>query len=313
MFIGRTKELAELERAYNRDGFQIFTVCGVEGSGKTTLLQEFCKDKDTIFFSAAHKNNHINLTRFSNIVLAHYRDNYTKHFMFWKDAFEYILEKSTDNRLILVLDELSEIVEHNAIFMNIFQNLIEQQFKTSRIFMIITGSDTKFMQKTFFDSTAILNRRVTGKIYLERFVLDDNSVKLLQDRAAETEKGISNVRLKLRKVSADEVILRESEINNDMYKIISGKALCYFKHDTEDEYLLASLKEGSCFGEYSMLTGKPGIYTVTAFTDMLIMKITKEDFDTFITMNIKNAVDIMHNMAKMLNVMAVNIDMILSE
>ena len=313
MFIGRTKELAELERAYNKGGFQIFTVCGVEGSGKTTILHEFCKNKDVIFFSAVHKNNQINLTRFSNIVLSHYRDNYTKPFMFWKEAFEYIVEKSQDNRLILVLDDFNEIVEHNAIFMSIFQNLIEQRFKTSEIFMIITDSDTKFMQETFFESTAPLNRRVTGKIYLERFVLDDNSVRLLQDNAVETEKGISNVRLKMQKVSADEVILRKGEINNDMYKIISGKALCYFKHDTEDEYLLASLKEGTCFGEYSLLTGKPGIYTVTAFTDMLIMKITKEDFDTFIAMNAKNAIDIMHNMARMLNVMALNIDLVRNE
>lgn len=99
----------------------------------------------------------------------------------------------------------------------------------------------------------------------------------------------------------------------NMYKIISGKALCYFRHDTDNEYLLGSLNEGSCFGEYSVLTGKPGIYTVTAFTDMLIMKITKEDFDTFISINPKNAVDIMHNMAKMLNVMALNTGLILNK
>ena len=313
MFIGRTKELAELERAYKREGFQIFTVWGQEGSGKTVLLHEFCKDRDAIFFSAAHKNNNINLTKFSDIVLAHYRDEYTKHFMSWQNAFEYILDKQSNNRLVLVLDDFNEIVEHNAVFMNMFQNMIEQKFKSSNIFLVISTNDSKLLKTYFLDAAALLNRRVTGKIALERFVLDDTSVKLLEDNAAETEKGISNVRLKFSKVSADEVILREGEINDSMYKIISGKALCYFKHDTDNEYLLASLKEGNCFGEYSLLTGKPGIYTVTAFTDMLIMKITKEDFDSFISINPKNAIDIMHNMAGMLNVMAVNIGLILNE
>ena len=313
MFIGRTKELAELERAYNRDGFQIFAVCGVEGSGKTTLLQEFCKDKDAIFFSAAHKNNNINLSKFSDIVLSHYRDTYTKQFMSWKDALEYILAKSQDSPLILILDDFNEIIEHNAIFMNMFQAIIGQNFKDSKIFLIISTDDSNLLHKYFLDSTAILSRMVTAKIYLERFVLDDSSIKILQDRAAETEKGISNVRLKISKISADEVILREGEVNDCMYKIISGKALCYFKYNTDNEYLLASLKEGSCFGEYSLLTDKPGIYTVTAFTDMLIMKITKEDFDTFVSMNAKNAIDIMQNMARMLSVMALNIDLILNE
>ena len=313
MFIGRTKELAELERAYDREGFQIFIITGKERSGKTTLLHEFCKDKDVIFFMAAHKNNNINLNKFSNIVLSHYRDEYTQNFMSWKDALEYILAKSSDSPLILALDDFNEIIEHNAIFMNMFQSMIEQRFRDSKIFLVISTDDSHLLHKYFLNSTAILSRRVTGKIYLERFVLDDNSIKILEDRAAETEKGISNVRLKIGKISADEVILREGEVNDCMYKIISGKALCYFKYGTDNEYLLSSLKEGSCFGEYSLLTDKPGIYTVTAFTDMLIMKITKEDFDTFVSMNAKNAIDIVQNMAKMLNVMAVNINMILNE
>lgn len=215
MFIGRTKELAELNRAYSRYGFQIFTLLGREGSGKTVLLQEFCKDKDAIFFSALHENNKYNLKCFSNIVLAHYRDKCTEPFMFWQNAFNYILDRAMNNRLILVLDDFNEVIEHNTVFINMFQNIIEQRFKDSNIFLVISTDDAKLLHTYFLDSTAILNISVTGGLSIERFVLDEYSVKLLQDKAEETEKGISNIKLKIRKVSADEVILREGEINNE--------------------------------------------------------------------------------------------------
>ena len=119
--------------------------------------------------------------------------------------------------------------------------------------------------------------------------------------------------MKMQRVSADEVILPEGKVNNEMYKIISGRAVCYFKYGTDDEYVLASLKDGSCFGELSLLTGEPSVYTVVAFTDMLIMKITADDFPTFVEMNAKNSVEIMRSMAKIINVLAMNIDMVLSE
>ena len=50
MFVGRKEELAKLEQAYRHDGFSVFVVFGRDGAGKTALLEEFCKDKDAIFF-----------------------------------------------------------------------------------------------------------------------------------------------------------------------------------------------------------------------------------------------------------------------
>ncbi|MBQ4432322.1 MAG: cyclic nucleotide-binding domain-containing protein, partial [Synergistaceae bacterium] len=96
-------------------------------------------------------------------------------------------------------------------------------------------------------------------------------------------------------------------------KIVSGRALCFVNYGTDDEYLLGSLKEGKTFGEYSLLTGKPGIYTVTAYTDMLLMRIGRGDFTKFIETNAGNSVNIMQNMAAMMNVMKVNIDMLNGE
>ena len=56
MFIGREKELAELENLYQQNRFQLFVLYGRRRVGKTTLLLEFCKDKETVFYSAEQSN-----------------------------------------------------------------------------------------------------------------------------------------------------------------------------------------------------------------------------------------------------------------
>ena len=51
MFISRENELASLNNLYASDKFEFFILYGRRRVGKTALLQEFCKDKNTIFFS----------------------------------------------------------------------------------------------------------------------------------------------------------------------------------------------------------------------------------------------------------------------
>lgn len=320
MFIGRKKELSDLEAAYSRNGFQLFVVFGLEGAGKTVLLQEFCKGKDNvIFFTPSENNASINLQEFSSMVFNHYRRQTAKPVMVWDTILQFIADQEhkyvsdLKHRLILVLDEFPEPSRRDQLFVKMFQNAITNYFSHTNVFMVVTNSGMKFMQEFFLVENSILFRSISGYIYLEHFVLDDAAVKEFTQNVVKTEQGIKNASMKMQKVAADEIILREGEVNKEMYKIISGRAVCYFKYGTDDEYVLASLKDGSCFGEYSLLTGKPGVYTVVAFTDMLIMKITGEDFSTFVEMNAKNSVDIMKSMARIINVLVMNIDMVLNE
>ena len=68
VFIGREKELADLEELYLQERFQLFVLYGRRRVGKTTLLNEFCKNKDAIFYSAEQSNNKLNLEKFSSLV-----------------------------------------------------------------------------------------------------------------------------------------------------------------------------------------------------------------------------------------------------
>ena len=314
-------ELAELEQAYQRGNFQLFVVCGQEESVSTMLIKEFCGWKRRIFFRASGKDS-TTLLNFTETLARHYEKMITKTFAGWDIAFKYIADNEQSKnrmtqRLVLVLHEFPDPVKRDEQFMSMFKNAIEQHLSRTKIFVILSCSDAEFVQKYFLDDNALLHDDMSGCIKVENLneniSLDDASAEELTEEAVRTAKGISNARSKIEKFSADDVILREGETNDTIYKIIKGSAVCWFKYETDNEYLLASLSDGECFGEYSVLTREPGIYTAVAFTDMLVMKITKDDLVSFIEANAKNAVEIMSNMARMMNVLTMNIDMILNE
>ena len=52
---------------------------------------------------------------------------------------------------------------------------------------------------------------------------------------------------RMRQVKDGEIVVREGEQNNEMYKIISGKAAVYINYGKEDEYLLGIISEQRCF------------------------------------------------------------------
>ena len=122
---------------------------------------------------------------------------------------------------------------------------------------------------------------------------------------------MDNARMKLFK--EDSIILAENSITEYMYKIIRGKAAIYLHYGETEEYLVGILSEGKCFGEVGLLSGKPELYTVVAFTDVLTLLISWDNFNDFLTENHRDVMDIMKNMASTLYVMKANIDLLADE
>ena len=65
MFVGREKELAQLNRMYAKNGFQMAVVYGRRRVGKTTLIDAFASDKPTLYFTAQQRSSLQNLVDFS--------------------------------------------------------------------------------------------------------------------------------------------------------------------------------------------------------------------------------------------------------
>lgn len=118
---------------------------------------------------------------------------------------------------------------------------------------------------------------------------------------------------KMLQFSADEVIIKEGEIYQEMYKIVHGSVAIYLRYGQKEEHLVGVYSKSKCFGEVHVLSDQPSIYTVVAFDDVLLMRIPKESLEDFIRNNPRNAIDIMQNMVHTNMLMQKNINLLLDD
>ncbi|MBR6486582.1 MAG: Crp/Fnr family transcriptional regulator [Lachnospiraceae bacterium] len=118
---------------------------------------------------------------------------------------------------------------------------------------------------------------------------------------------------KLIKFPQDSVILKEGELNPEMYKIVKGNAELYTGYGTDRELLLGIIGPQACFGEFGLLMQAPSIYTVIAYSDIYAIRVTSGDIGDFVKENHKNIIDIMRNMAHSMTVMQKQLNMMNEE
>ena len=177
-FIGREQELADLNELYSQDKFQLFVLYGRRRVGKTTLLNEFCKDKDTIFYSAEQSNNKLNLEKFSSRVFNYYDENNLEPFSSWTNALSYIDERQKSEKLVLVIDEFPYLVKKNKALLSELQHLIDHKLTKGNLFMILCGSYMGFMEKEVLGSKSPLFGRRTAQLHMKPFNYQTSSIFL---------------------------------------------------------------------------------------------------------------------------------------
>ena len=169
MFIGRENELADLNDMYNQNKFQLFVLYGRRRVGKTTLINEFCKNKDAIFYSAEQSNNKLNLEKFSGQVFQFYSENTLEPFSSWANALTYINDRQKDKRLTIVFDEFPYLVKKNKALLSELQHLIDHKLQYGNLFIILCGSYMGFMEKEVLSSKSPLFGRRTGQLHMKSF------------------------------------------------------------------------------------------------------------------------------------------------
>lgn len=110
------------------------------------------------------------------------------------------------------------------------------------------------------------------------------------------EKTILN-RNKIYEIPEGIPVLKEGELNLDMYKIVSGHVEMYTGYGTDKEILIGIIGPGACFGEFGILTGRPAIYTIITYSKTKLLRITSDFMDKFMEENKDDILQIMKNMA----------------
>ena len=112
---------------------------------------------------------------------------------------------------------------------------------------------------------------------------------------------------------AEEMILKEGEESDSMYKILSGSVAVFNRYGEKEEHLIGIYSKGRCFGELNVFSNLPCIYTVVAYNDVLVMRVTTDSLEEFIVTNPRNVIDIMHNMAHTIRMMQMNIEFLIDD
>lgn len=118
---------------------------------------------------------------------------------------------------------------------------------------------------------------------------------------------------KMQTFHAEEMILKEGEESDSMYKILSGSVAVYNRYGEKGEHLIGIYSKGRCFGELNVFSDLPCIYTVVAYNDVLVMRVTTDSLEEFIATNPRNVIDIMHNMAHTIRMMQMNIEFLIDD
>ena len=171
MFIGRENELSKLNRMYKSDKFEMAIIYGRRRVGKTTLINEFCKDKDTVFFPAIESNAEQNLEILSGAIsyLQNGESNAEFKYKSFADAFSRLEELSQNKRIIFVIDEYPYLAKADKSISSVLQRYIDHNFKKTKLFVILCGSSMSFMEKQVLGYQSPLYGRRTAQFKIEPF------------------------------------------------------------------------------------------------------------------------------------------------
>ena len=134
-FIGREEELASLEKAYKKDGFQMVVTYGRRRVGKTTLLREFCRGKKTVYFTAIKTTAKRNAELFGKCVLkALAPDVKGASFSQMDDILDFLGDKCREERIVVVIDELPYFANKDESLTSLLQKYIDENWQFGKMF-----------------------------------------------------------------------------------------------------------------------------------------------------------------------------------
>ena len=147
MFIGRERELQELNRLFESDRFEFAVIYGRRRVGKTTLITQFIRDKDAIYFMGVESSSKQNLENLSKSIIEYSSGiEADTSFLSFQAALEYVFKLAETKRLILVIDEYPYVARASKSLASTLQMLIDKYRDSSKLMLILCGSSMSYME-----------------------------------------------------------------------------------------------------------------------------------------------------------------------
>lgn len=171
MFIGRTRELMELEKLYNTSKFQMAVIYGRRRIGKTRMIQEFIKDKAAVYIMAVESSLSTNLELLSSAIYNTFQGEMEASsmppFTSLAAAFEYLSLKASQQKFVFVIDEYPYLAQAEKSVSSLLQSFIDGRWKNLNMMVILCGSSMSFMENQVLGYKSPLYGRRTAQFRLE--------------------------------------------------------------------------------------------------------------------------------------------------
>ena len=116
--------------------------------GKTALINEFCKGKQTVYFSALNASSQENLEALSKAIYLCKNPDSSNFptYKSYEDALEEITTMSAHKRMVFVIDEYPYLAKAEKSFSSRLQHIIDHQWQDGQLYLILCGSSMSFME-----------------------------------------------------------------------------------------------------------------------------------------------------------------------
>ena len=164
-FLGREKEILDLEKEYARDGGFV-VIYGRRRIGKTTLIKQFIKGKTAFYFLATKEVESQSMKRFAGVIARTTGNTVLQKAVFsdWLDLFQTVADYKPGEKKVLVIDEFPYLVKVNDSFPSILQNAWDEILKDSNVMLILCGSLISMMKKHALSYESPLYGRRTAQM-----------------------------------------------------------------------------------------------------------------------------------------------------
>ena len=166
MFVGREKEIQIIENKIISDKFEFGILYGRRRVGKTTILKEIIKKHQGIYFVANEMGYDYNIARLFQTVATYFNEPVT--FNSLEMMFEYLKNKAQKEYITLIIDEFTYLFVKEIGIQSILQNIIDEQKNSSRMTLILSGSQVGMVEDAISYHKPLYGR-ATFKIHLKPF------------------------------------------------------------------------------------------------------------------------------------------------
>ena len=171
MFVGREKELKQLNSAYQSNHKELGVIYGRRRIGKTKLIDHFVQGKPHLFFQAKEDSSYGNLRSFSyelNKLMSLPLD-----FVYssWQAALDALSGHFKNARFVLCIDEYPFITKQDKSF----SSVVEEYFDRSdeNLMILISGSDVSFLKNEIRNKKSPLYKRKTFEMNVQKLPLEE--------------------------------------------------------------------------------------------------------------------------------------------